>query len=80
MTFAKFIRMLNLLDHDKDILVVRKSLIEDEDYDRVTSFSKYDEIGDYMEYIVDTDNDYEFFTMDFDGFRDKKITDEGLED
>lgn len=83
MTFAKFIRMLDLLDHDKDILVVRKNLIEDEDYedyDRVTSFSKYDEIGDYMEYIVDTDNDYEFFTMDSDGFRDKKITDEGLED
>lgn len=44
MTFAQLIKMLNLLDHDKDILVVRKSLIEDGDYDRVTSFSKYDEI------------------------------------
>lgn len=80
MTFAKFIRVLDLLDHDKDILVARKSLIEDGDYDRVTSFSKYDEIGNYMEYIVDTNDDYEFFTMDSDGFRDKKITDEGLED
>lgn len=80
MTFAKLINVLNLLDHDKDIMVVRKSLIEDDDYDRITSFSKYDEIGNYMEYITDVDNDYEFFTMDYDGFRDKKITDDGLED
>lgn len=80
MTFAKFIRVLDLLDHDKDIAVVRKSLIEDGGYDRVTSFSKYDEIGNYMEYIVDTDDDYEFFTMDYDGFIDKKITDEGTMD
>jgi len=80
MTFAKLINVLNLLDHDKDIMVVRKSVIENDDYDRITSFSKYDEIGNYIEYITDVDNDYEFFTMDFDGFRDKKITDEGLED
>lgn len=33
-----------------------------------------------MEYITDVNNDYEFFTMGFYGFRDKKITDEGLED
>lgn len=79
MTFAQLIKILDLLDHDKDILVVRKSLIEDGDYDydRVTSFSKYDEIGNYMEYIVDTNDDYEFFTMDFDVFMDKKITEDG---
>lgn len=80
MTFAKAIKILDLLNHDEDIMVCRKSLIKDGDYDRVTLFSKYDEIGNYMEYIVDTDNDYEFFTMDSDGFRNKKITDEGLED
>jgi hypothetical protein len=62
MTFAKLINVLNLLEHDKDIMVVKKSVTEDDydDYDRVTSFSKYDEIGDYMEYITDVDNDYEF--------------------
>lgn len=80
MTFAKFINILNLLNHDKDIMVARKSVIEDGDYDRITVFSKYDEIGNYMEYITDVDNDYEFFIMDSDGFRDKKITDEGLGD
>lgn len=80
MTFAKFINILNSLDHDKDIMVARKSVIEDGGYDRITVFSKYDEIGNYMEYITDVDNDYEFFIMDSDGFRDKKITDEGLKD
>lgn len=42
MTFSKFINILNLLDHDKDIMVARKSIIEDGDYDRITVFSKYD--------------------------------------
>lgn len=81
MTFAKLIHILNLLDHDKEIVVIRKSVLEQEDeYDRVTSFSKYDEVGEYMEYITDTSDSFKFFTLDSDGFVDKKITDEGLED
>lgn len=79
MTFAKLITVLNLLDHDKEIGVFKKSVLNEGDYDRVTSFSKYDEIGNYLEYITDTENDYRFFTLDSEYCLDKEITDEGLE-
>lgn len=78
MTFAVANQILNLLDHDKEIVIVEDSPYERGEYERVCSFTKYDEIGDYMKYF--TDPKYKYCTQDYDRFLDKLITDEGLEE
>lgn len=67
MTFAKAIKILDLLDHDKTILVKEdlydgQADVNEEDYVYVDSFCKYDEISDYMKYF--TDSKYHFFIKD----------------
>ena len=72
MTFAKAIKILDLLDHDKTI-VVKESC----DYMRqVDRFSKYDEIGDYMKYFTDSDYKYHFYILEDDDF----CSDDEIED
>ena len=75
MTFAKVIKILNLLDHDKTIVVKESCDYESDEneYDcdymrQVDRFSKYDEIGDYMKYFTDSDNKYHFYLVDNDGY------------
>lgn len=75
MTFAKAIKILNLLDHDKTIVVKKSCDYESDkneyDYDdmqQVARFSKYDEIGDYIKYFTDSDNEYHFYILEDDDF------------
>ena len=80
MTFAKAIKILDLLDHDKTIVV--KEFDESDEYDwdymrQVDRFSKYDEIGDYMKYFTDLDNKYHFYVLENDGLcSDDEIKDD----
>ena len=81
MTFAKAIKILNLLDHNKTIVVKELCDYEsDEDeYDymrQVDRFSKYDEIGDYMKYFIDSDDKYHFYILEEDDF----CSDDEIED
>ena len=67
MTFAKAIKILDLLNHDKTILVKEdpydgQADVNQEDYVYVDSFCKDDEIVDYMKYF--TDSKYHFFIKD----------------
>lgn len=78
MTFAKAIRILDLLDHDKEVAIAIDSKYVEGDYERVAYITKYDEIGDYMKYF--TDPQYKYFTQDSDGFLAKEIRDDGLEE
>ena len=73
MTFAKAIKILDLLDHDKTIAV------DCCDFDgtySVCRFSKYDEIGDYMKYFTDSDDKYHFYILEDDDF----CSDDEIED
>ena len=83
MTFAKAIKILNLLDHDKTIVVKESCDYEsdenEDDYDymqQVDRFSKYDEIGDYMKYFTDSDDKYHFYVLEDDDF----CSDDEIED
>ena len=78
MTFAKAIKILNLLDYDKEIIVKEKDDEEGCDVDGfsyVDRISKYDEISDYMKYFMDNTNEYHFFKSDGD-FTGDEITDD----
>ena len=73
MTFAKAIKILDLLDHDKTIVVKELCDYESDEneYDcdymrQVDRFSKYDEIGDYMKYFTDSDYKYHFYILEDD--------------
>lgn len=71
MTFAKAIKILDLLDHDKEIVVKIKDDSDGCDWDgfsTVDRFSKYDEISDYMKYFTDKEHDYHFYIMENDNF------------
>ena len=72
MTFAKAIKILDLLDHDKTIVVKEYCPNEDGcDFNGMYSvdrFSKYDEISDYMKYFTDSDNKYHFYVLEDDDF------------
>lgn len=71
MTFAKAIKILDLLDHDKDIVVKIKDDSHDCDWDgfsEVDRFSKYSEISDYVKYFTDKEHDYHFYTVEDDYF------------
>lgn len=80
MTFAKAIKILDLLDHDKTIVVKEYCPNEDGcDFNGMYSvdrFSKYDEISDYMKYFTDSDNKYHFYLVDNDGY----VEDDEIED
>lgn len=83
MTFAKAIKILDLLDHDKTIVVKELDDYESDEneYDcdymrQVDRFSKYDEIGDYMKYFTDSDNKYHFYVLEDDDF----CSDDEIED
>ena len=80
MTFAKVIKILDLLDHDKEIVVKIKDNSDYCDWDgfrTVDKFSKYDEISDYMKYFIDEEHDYHFYPMeDDDFFSDEEIKDD----
>ena len=83
MTFAKAIKILNLLDHDKTIVVKELCNYESDEneYDcdymrQVDRFSKYDEIGDYMKYFTDSDDKYHFYVLEDDDF----CSDDEIED
>lgn len=83
MTFAKAIKILNLLDHDKTIVVKESCDYESDEneYDcdymrQVDRFSKYDEIGDYMKYFTDSDDKYHFYVLEDDDF----YSDDEIED
>ena len=84
MTFAKAIKVLDLLDHDKVIVVAKTVEVTKDDYDidgdveRVDTITKYDEIGEYIKYF--TDPQYRYFTQDSDGFLAKEILDDGFEE
>lgn len=71
MTFAKAIKILKLLDDDKEVIVKVK---DNEDgcnmdgFSYVDRFSKYDEIGDYMKYFTDSDDKYHFYILEDDDF------------
>lgn len=83
MTFAKAIKILDLLDHDKTI-VVKESCeygSDENEYDcdymrQVDRFSKYDKISDYMKYFTDSDNKYHFYILEDDDF----CSDDEIED
>jgi hypothetical protein len=71
MTFTKAIKILDLLDHDKTIVV--KELCDENEYycdymREVDRFSKYDEIGNYMKYFTDSDDKYHFYILEDDDF------------
>ena len=69
MTFVKAIKILKLLDDDKDVIVKVKDNEDGCDMDGfsyVDRISKYDEISDYMKYFMDTTNQYHFFEGDGD--------------
>lgn len=71
MTFAKAIKILDLLDHDKEIVVKIKDDSDGCDWDgsrTVDRFSKYDEISDYMKYFADLDDKYHFYILEDDDF------------
>ena len=75
MTFAKAIKILDLLDHDKTIVVKELCDYESDEneYDcdymrQVDRFSKYDEISDYMKYFSDSDDKYHFYILENDDF------------
>ena len=81
MTFAKTIKILDLLDHDKTIVVKESCDYESDEneYDcmrQVDRFSKYDEIGDYMKYFTDSDDKYHFYVLEDDDF----CSDDEIED
>lgn len=79
MTFAKAIKILDLLDHDKEIEVKIKDDSDGCDWDgfsTVDRFSKYDEISDYIKYFTDSDNKYHFYIIEDDDF----CSDEEIED
>ena len=81
MTFVKAIKILDLLDHDKTI-VVKEYLPHEDGCDldgmyTVDRFSKYDEIGDYMKYFTDSDDKYHFYVLEDDNFcSDEEIKDD----
>ena len=81
MTFAKAIKILDLLDHDKTIVVKEHCPNTDGcDYNGMYSidrFSKYDEISDYIKYFTNSDNKYHFYLVDNDGYaEDDEIEDD----
>ena len=84
MTFAKAIKILNLLDHDKTIVVKESCDYESDEneYDcdymrQVDRFSKYDEIGEYIKYFTDSYyNKYHFYILEDDDF----CSDDEIED
>lgn len=80
MTFTKAIKILDLLNDDKTIVVKEYCPNEDGcDLDGMYSvdrFSKYDEIGDYMKYLMDSEGKYHFYVMEDDDF----CSDEEIED
>ena len=84
MTFAKAIKILDLLDHDKTIVVKELCDYESDEneYDcdymrQVDRFSKYDEISDYMKYFADSDYKYHFYILEDDNLcSDEEIKDE----
>lgn len=84
MTFAKAIKILDLLDHDKTIVVKELCDYESDEneYDcdymrQVDRFSKYDEIGDYMKYFTDSDDKYHFYVLEDDNLcSDEEIKDD----
>ena len=74
MTFAKIIKILDLLDHDKTIAIKVKD--DWGGFYLVDKFSKYDEISDYMKYFTDKKIDYHFFAEDNDGLSNEEIEDD----
>ena len=80
MTFAKAIKILDLLDHDKEIAVKIKDDSDGCDWDGVSTvdrFSKYDEISNYIKYFIDEEYDYHFYPMEDDDFcSDEEIKDD----
>ena len=83
MTFAKAIKILDLLDHDKTIVVKELCNYESDEneYDcdymrQVDRFSKYDEIGDYMKYFTDSDYKYHFYILEDDDLCSDEIKDD----
>ena len=79
MTFAKAIKILDLLDHDKEIVVKVKDDSDGCDWDgfsTVDRFSKYDEISDYIKYFTDEEHDYHFYIIEDDFCSDEEIKDD----
>lgn len=67
MTFAKAIKILDLLDHDIEVIIKVKDHEDGCDMDGfsyIDRISKYDEISDYMKYFMDSTNKYHFFESD----------------
>ena len=80
MTFAKAIKILDLLDRDKEIVVKVKDNSDGCDWDgfsTVDKFSKYDEISDYMKYFTDKEHNYHFYPIEDD---DDFCSDEEIKD
>ena len=81
MTFAQLIKILDLLDHDKEIIVkkARTDSESDDELDWVDRFSKCDDIQNYVRYFMNSD--YRFFVNEGDDFTGDEITEDGtLED
>jgi hypothetical protein len=75
MTFAKAIKILDLLEHDKEIVVKIKN--DWDGFSTVDRFSKYDEISDYIKYFTDNEHDYHFYIVEDDNFcSDEEIKDD----
>ena len=76
MTFTKAIKILDLLNHDKEI-IVKKDIYDgltdmDEDgLEFIDRFSKHDEISDCLEYF--TNPSYHFFVNDGNDFTGEEI-------
>lgn len=78
MTFAQLIKILDLLDHDKSIIVKKArtdSGSDDDELDWVDMFSKCDDIQNYARYFMSSD--YRFFVNEGDDFTGDEITEDG---
>lgn len=82
MTFAQLIKILDLLDHDKSIIVKKArtdSESDDDELDWVDMFSKCADIQNYAKYFMSSD--YRFFVNEGDDFTGDEIIEDGtLED
>ena len=76
MTFAKAIKILDLLDHDKEIIIKKDIFdgltdINEDDLEFIDRFSKHDEISNYIKYFMDSS--YHFFINDGSDFTGEEI-------
>jgi hypothetical protein len=73
MTFAQLIKILDLLDYDKEIIIQKEQ--PDGEFSYVDKFSKYDEISMYAKYFISSD--YRFFICEDSDFTGYEIAEDG---